>query len=216
MNAATETFAASEVTINEVVTDDATQEAFEQEAFEQEAFEHEGFEIESEREVRAIAATGEGAEEKLRMVCEAAAEMKARDIVVLDVRGQTIIADFFVMCSGTSLTHIQSIAEGVRDHLREDARERAKPEGDAQSYWVILDYSDVILHVFSEETREFYDLERLWSDAKITRWDSSPQDDTSNHDARPLQIGVTQPPAQTTSAWPTVSLSAESNQDGAN
>ncbi len=212
MNAATETFAASEVTINEGAIDEG---AIDDVAVDDMA--HEAFEMESGREVRAIAATGEGAEEKLRMVCEAADEMKARDIVVLDVRGQTIIADFFVMCSGTSLTHIQSIAEGVRDHLREDARERAKPEGDAQSYWVILDYSDVILHVFSEETREFYDLERLWSDARITRWESSsPQDDTSNHDARPLQIGVTQPRAQTISASTTVSLPAESNQDKAN
>lgn len=161
-----------------------------------------------EREVRSIAATGEGAEEKLRLICEAADEMKARDIIVLDVRGQTIIADFFVMCSGTSLTHIQSIAEGVRDHLREDARERAKPEGDAQSYWVILDYSDVILHVFSEETREFYDLESLWSDAKITKWaSSSPQDDSTNHDARPLQIGATQAAA---------SQSVASNEDETN
>lgn len=151
--------------------------------------------VENHRENAAlIAPTSEGAEEKMRLICEAADEMKARDIVVLDVRGQTIIADFFVMCSGTSLTHIQSIAEGVRDHLREDARERAKPEGDAQSYWVILDYSDVILHVFSEETREFYDLERLWSDAKITKWESNPPQDAdmSTHDARPLQLDQAQ------------------------
>ncbi len=108
----------------------------------------------------------------MRLICTAAAAIKARDITVLDVRGQTIIADFFVMCSGTSITHIKSIVEGVQDRLREEARLRAKSEGDAQSYWMILDYSDVILHVFSEETREFYDLERLWSDAKVTEWPS--------------------------------------------
>jgi ribosome-associated protein len=112
------------------------------------------------------------AEEKMRLICTAAAAIKAHDITVLDVRGQTIIADFFVMCSGTSITHIKSIVEGVQDRLREEARLRAKSEGDAQSYWMILDYSDVILHVFSEETREFYDLERLWSDAKMTEWPS--------------------------------------------
>ena len=105
------------------------------------------------------------------MICQSAAELKARDITVLDVRGQTIVADFFVMCTGTSITHIQSIAEGVRDRLREGARLRAKPEGDAGSYWVIMDYSDVILHIFDEETREFYDLERLWADAKITQYE---------------------------------------------
>jgi ribosome-associated protein len=109
-------------------------------------------------------------ETKLRLVCAAADEMKARDIVVLDVRGQTIISDFFVICSGTSVTHIQSIAEGVQDRLRERGRLRAKPQGDAHSFWMILDYSDVILHVFDEETREFYDLERLWGDAKVIPW----------------------------------------------
>ena len=116
---------------------------------------------------------GTDIEDKMRLVCTAADEMKAHDIVVLDVRGQTIVADFFVMCSGTSVTHIQSIAEGVQERLRERAKLRAKPEGDAHSYWVILDYSDVILHIFDAATREFYDLERLWSDAKVTPWPSN-------------------------------------------
>jgi ribosome-associated protein len=106
----------------------------------------------------------------MHMVAEAADEQKARDIVVLDVRGQTIVADFFIMCSGTSTTHLQAIAEGVQDKLREWAQLRAKAEGDANSFWMILDYGDVILHVFDEGTREFYDLERLWADAKHSRW----------------------------------------------
>lgn len=108
---------------------------------------------------------------KLGMVCEALAEQKARDITILDVRGQTIVSDFFVVCSGTSITHIHSIAEGVRDHMREVAKQRTKPEGEAGSYWIIMDYSDVILHVFDEDTREFYDLERLWADAKISHYE---------------------------------------------
>jgi ribosome-associated protein len=109
-------------------------------------------------------------ERVMQMVAEAADEQKARDIVVLDVRGQTIVSDFFIMCSGTSTTHIQAIAEGVQDKLREWAQLRAKPEGNAASFWMVLDYGDVILHVFDEGTREFYDLERLWADAKITKW----------------------------------------------
>ena len=112
-------------------------------------------------------------EEKMRLVCEAADETKAQGVTVMEVGGQTIIADYFVICTGTSVTHIQSIADRVQDKLDEVVHTRgtprAKPQGDAQSYWLILDYSDVILHIFSEETREFYDLERLWSDAKITR-----------------------------------------------
>jgi len=116
------------------------------------------------------AAPAVDSEQKLQMVCVAVDEHKARDIVSLDVRGLTTLADFFVMCSGTSTTHIQSIAEGVREKLRERASLRAKPEGDVGSLWIILDYGDVILHIFDSETREFYDLERLWADAKVRVW----------------------------------------------
>jgi ribosome-associated protein len=115
------------------------------------------------------------AEVKRDMICEAADEIKAQEIVVLDVRGLTTLADYFVMCSGTSTTHIQSIAQGVRDRLRERAGLRAKPEGDSASLWIIMDYGDVILHIFDQETREFYDLERLWADAKVSRFEPRPQ-----------------------------------------
>jgi ribosome-associated protein len=86
------------------------------------------------------------------------------------VRGQTPLADYFMICTGNSATHIKSIAENVQDKMREDAKVRAKPQGNAESFWIILDYGDVILHVFDEETRTFYDLERLWSDAKPIEW----------------------------------------------
>ena len=112
----------------------------------------------------------------MQLVCEAAEQQKAHDIVVLDVRGQTIVADFFVVCAGTSTTHINAIVEGIQDHLRETLRKRAKSEGTAASFWMLLDYNDVIVHVFDEGTREFYDLERLWGEAAITRW---PETDAS-------------------------------------
>jgi len=82
------------------------------------------------------------------------------------VRGQTPLADYFVICTGNSDTQIKAIAENVQDTLREEAKVRAKPQGSAGSFWVVLDYGDVILHIFDPETRNFYDLERLWSDAK--------------------------------------------------
>lgn len=115
------------------------------------------------------------AEIKRDMICEAADEIKAQDIAILDVRGLTTLADYFVMCSGTSTTHIQSIAQGVREKLRERAGLRAKPEGDSASLWVIMDYGDVILHIFDQETRDFYDLERLWADAKVSTFEPRPQ-----------------------------------------
>lgn len=110
---------------------------------------------------------------KLKLMCESAEETKAHDIRALDVRGQTPLADFFVICSGTSVTHIKSIAENVQDKLREESKVRAKPQGGAESFWMILDYGDVILHVFDEETRAFYDLERLWSEAKPIDWNGA-------------------------------------------
>jgi ribosome-associated protein len=127
----------------------------------------------TEQETISLPADAANASEtKMRLLCEAADDQKAHGITVLDVRGQTIVADFFIICDGTSVTHIQSISEGVQDKLRERAQLRAKREGDAQSYWMIVDYGDVILHVFSDETREFYDLERLWSDAKVLTYEN--------------------------------------------
>ena len=112
--------------------------------------------------------------EKLDAMCAALDEAIARDPKILDVRGQTILADYFVVCTGTSITHIRSIAERVIEDLEEidNPRDvpRVKPQGSAESYWIILDYSDIIVHIFSEETRDFYDLERLWSDAREVPW----------------------------------------------
>lgn len=86
------------------------------------------------------------------------------------MRGYTLLADYFVICTGTSDTHIKSIAENIQDKMREQLRLRTKPQGDAESFWVVLDYGDVIVHIFDEETRSFYDLERLWAEAQPIDW----------------------------------------------
>jgi len=103
-------------------------------------------------------------------LCVTLDEEKARDVTVLDVRGLTLLADYFVLCTGNSPTHIRAVAEGVQEKLRERFNLRAKPEGAAESEWVVMDYGDVIAHIFSEEVREFYDLEGLWADARRTIW----------------------------------------------
>lgn len=108
---------------------------------------------------------------KMLALCGIVDEQKAQEIRVRDVRRQTPIADYFVICTGTSVTHIQSIADGVIDKMRERARVRTKPEGQSGSFWIVLDYGDVILHVFDEATREFYDLERLWADSPVVEWE---------------------------------------------
>lgn len=112
---------------------------------------------------------------KAALICQSADEIKALDITILDVRAQTILTDYFIIATGTSNTHIQSIAGHVLDILRDNGI-RARSDGNADSYWVVLDYGDVMLHVQSEETREFYDLERLWAEAKISAWPSAPEE----------------------------------------
>jgi ribosome-associated protein len=112
---------------------------------------------------------------KAALICRSLYDLKALDIMVLDVQGQTILADYFVIATGTSTTHVQSLGGHVQDEMRGNAF-RARPEGASASQWIVMDYGDVILHILGEETREFYDLERLWADAKISVWpDSTPE-----------------------------------------
>jgi len=92
--------------------------------------------------------------------------MKAVDVALLDVHERTTMTDYLVICSGTSDTHLKSITEKIQDTMREQWDMRAKPQGGAESMWLVLDYGDVIVHIFDEQTREFYDLERLWANPR--------------------------------------------------
>jgi ribosome-associated protein len=86
------------------------------------------------------------------------------------LRGISTFTDFFVVCSGTSEPHLKAIATEVREQMREKFNEKPTfADGIPASHWVVLDYSDVMLHVFTEEKRAFYALESLWGDAKQTR-----------------------------------------------
>ena len=96
-------------------------------------------------------------------------DRKARDVVVIDIAEVTVIADFFVICSGTSTTHIKAITDEVEKRLEDDHQLRFKRrEGYSSAKWVLLDYGDVIVHIFNDEDRKFYDIERLWADGVIT------------------------------------------------
>ncbi|NCO34538.1 MAG: ribosome silencing factor [Armatimonadetes bacterium] len=109
-------------------------------------------------------------EQKKDSICESLVDSKAQDIVVLNVRGLTLLADYFIICTGTSAPHISAISRHTRERLREEFRLCSKPEGEKDSVWIVMDYGDVVLHVFREDRRQFYDLERLWSDAKKSIW----------------------------------------------
>jgi len=93
-------------------------------------------------------------------------ERKAEDLVVLDVRGLTSYADFFILCSGRSSRQVIAIAEHVRDTLKIQGVRPLSIEGLAEGHWALMDYGHVIVHVFYEPIRRFYDLEGLWMDAK--------------------------------------------------
>jgi ribosome-associated protein len=105
------------------------------------------------------------AEAVVRAAVEAALEKKAVDLTVLDLQGISGIADFFLVCSARSTTHADTVAEAVRVSLRARGVRPRHAEGSAESGWLLLDYGDVVIHVFLDATREFYDLERLWGDA---------------------------------------------------
>lgn len=97
----------------------------------------------------------------------AALDKKALDVVVLDLRKAGGFTDYFVICSGTSGRQIQAIADGVKTTLKTEVGERpVLAEGSEKSQWILLDYFDFVVHVFSRECRDFYSLERLWGNAE--------------------------------------------------
>lgn len=104
------------------------------------------------------------AERKVRQAARAALERKAIDVVVLDVQGVSSVTDYFLVCSGRSTTHLESISEAIRAELKVDGVRPLHAEGHADSGWILLDYGDVLMHVFLEDTRAYYALERLWGD----------------------------------------------------
>lgn len=107
-------------------------------------------------------------EEIAKIAADSALDRKALDIAILDLRGLSSFADYFVICSGTSDTHAEGIAENIEQKLRDQNIKPWHREGERKSTWILLDYIDVIVHIFIKDAREFYSLERLWGDAPKT------------------------------------------------
>ena len=99
-------------------------------------------------------------------------EHKASDVVLLDLRKVSDMTDFFVVASGTSDTHVRSVAEHVVEEMKRAGAPVHHTEGLAQGRWVLLDFVDFVVHVFHPSLRGFYQLERLWSDAEVTAVES--------------------------------------------
>lgn len=108
----------------------------------------------------------EDADAALDVFIQAVLDRKAMQVVALDVRELTSIADAFIICSGRSNRQVSAIAEHIERQLRGHKIKPLSVEGTAEGHWVLMDYGHVVIHVFFDPVREFYDLEGLWSDAR--------------------------------------------------
>lgn len=106
-------------------------------------------------------------DEELKLAVACAEDKKAVETVVLDLRSVTSFTEFFVISHGTNQRHVQAIADEIVQQLRKNTKYKPiRVEGYSAAEWVLLDYGDFVVHVFNEKSRRFYDLERLWRDAK--------------------------------------------------
>jgi ribosome-associated protein len=108
--------------------------------------------------------------EKALLTATAADEVRASDIVILDIHRVTLIADFFVICTARSDTQMQAIAERIGERVEERGWRVLHREGQGRTRWMLLDLGDVVVHIFEEEARRLYNLEQLWADAEWVEW----------------------------------------------
>ena len=104
--------------------------------------------------------------EMTRLACKALDDKKGLDIKIIDIHDVSVIADYFVIASGTNQNQVQAMADNVEETLGKAGYEPKQIEGSRNSSWILMDYGDLIVHVFDEENRLFYDLERIWRDGK--------------------------------------------------
>lgn len=102
-----------------------------------------------------------------RRIVDLASDKKASDIVLLEIGGLTSLADYFVICSGSSERQIGAIADGISETLRDEGTKPIGREGSTNAHWVLLDFGSVVVHVMAPPERDFYQLERLWADAPL-------------------------------------------------
>ncbi|SFG77543.1 ribosome-associated protein [Desulfotomaculum arcticum] len=106
-------------------------------------------------------------QELVRLAVESAEEKKAFNITVLNIGKVSVIADYFIICSSRSPIHARAIAEEIGDRLKQHGMMKQRIEGYQTGRWILLDYGSVVVHIFHEEDRSFYNLEHLWGDAPV-------------------------------------------------
>ena len=104
--------------------------------------------------------------EMTKLAIAALEDKKANDVRVIDIDGVSVIADYFVIASGSNTNQVQAMADSVREALGRAGHEPRQVEGYGSANWILMDYNDIIVHIFSDESRTFYDLERIWRDGK--------------------------------------------------
>jgi ribosome-associated protein len=112
-----------------------------------------------------------GSREFAIAAARAASSKKAQDVVVMQVRDLIVITDFFVLATGTSDRQVRTVAQEIENVLRDQGMKPVRREGQREGRWVLLDFVDFVAHVFHQEEREYYGLERLWSDAPLVAWE---------------------------------------------
>lgn len=115
------------------------------------------------------------ADELITLILHGIEEVKGLDTNLLDLREiDNTVCDYFIICSGTSNTHVNAIVNSIQKTVREAIKDKPwHVEGSDHAEWVLLDYVNVVVHVFQKQTREFYDIEGLWGDAKVTLFENS-------------------------------------------
>lgn len=101
-----------------------------------------------------------------KKICDALADKKGEDIKVINISEVTVLADYFIIASGTNRNQVQAMADNIEEILAKEGMEPKQIEGYQSGNWILLDYQDVIVHIFDQENRLFYDLERIWRDGK--------------------------------------------------
>jgi ribosome-associated protein len=117
-----------------------------------------------------------------------ALEKKAEDIVLLDISSVSIMADFFMICTVRTDTHARAVRDAVTQALQSVGLNLRRREGSDASGWVLLDWGDVVVHIFGPAEREFYSLEKLWGDARVCRYDEETQSRSQSRSALDLPL----------------------------
>ena len=102
-----------------------------------------------------------------KKICKAASDKKADEVITMDMRDLMFSTDYFVVCSAQTATQVRAIADNIEDELAKENIHFSHREGYHEGEWILLDYGDVVVHIFKEENRQYYALEQLWSEAKI-------------------------------------------------